>query len=97
MRSMVENKRTGGRLIIHNRSCPPLILTPGGQICWESDRHPMILKARLISNYYERLPLKTRLLVIQYNLPGLFPTWRALLNLRRAQFNTRIAGNKLKN
>jgi hypothetical protein len=46
-----REKRTGGRLIIHNRLCPPLILTPGGQICWESDRHPMILKARLISNY----------------------------------------------
>lgn len=71
MRSMGENKRTGGRLIIHNRSCPPLILTSGGQICWESDRHPMILKARLISNYYERLPLKTHWLTIHHNLPGL--------------------------
>jgi len=31
----------------------------------------MILKARLISNYYERLPLKTHWLTIHHNLPGL--------------------------
>jgi hypothetical protein len=58
LRSIGESKRTGGRLNIHNRSCPPLILTLGGQICWESDRHPMILKARLISNYCERLSFR---------------------------------------
>lgn len=72
MRSMGENKRTGGRLIIHKRSCPPLILAPGGQICWESDRHPMILKARLISTHFASTrPLKTQRLLIHHKLPGL--------------------------